>query len=635
MPLDEKPCWWPEKSAEFVGTRLVHFFLDIPVVHGYLVVKTAEVTMYLRVTGRKKKDGSKVEYVQLAHNKRHPETGTPQAEILYNFGRRERVDEDGLRRLVRSITRFLGAEDELKAQAREAHGDKVRFVESRPMGSAWLLRGLWKMLGVERQLKTLAKGRRFGKADEVEGAVFSMVANRALEPLSKHATPEWLEKSVSVPEAPGDLYDERLYRAMYFLLKCDEKVQKAVFFSTADLLNLEVDLLLYDTTSTYFEMEYDDVERQERQAKWDAYDRGEGPEPTRPRPQVVNDPPCRLDGYSRDRRPDRPQVVVGLAVTKDGIPVRCWTFAGNTADAETVATVKKSLKGWKLNRVVWAVDRGMVSEDNLKELQKGGAHYIAGEKMRSGSQAVKEAMSRAGRYKEVRDNLQVKEIVVGVGERRKRYILVRNPAQQERDRQERERQLKRLEEALARLPKEKDEHTKAICRLVVHPTLGRYLKTNRWGRLKIDREKVKMEENLDGKYLVVTSDDSLSPEDVALGYKQLLEVERAWRTLKSELDMRPMYHRKRDRIEAHVLLCWLALLLVRVVEVRTGYTWPRVRQEMDRLHRGVFECASGRFVQRTELTQLQHQLLKAVEVPPPPRFEAIQPASPSRTASAA
>ncbi|HPC82873.1 MAG TPA: transposase [Thermoanaerobaculaceae bacterium] len=154
-----------------------------------------------------------------------------------------------------------------------------------------------------------------------------------------------------------------------------------------------------------------------------------------------------------------------------------------------------------------------------------------------------------------------------------------------------------------------------------------------WERLQIDRAKVKAEERLDGKYLIVTSDDSLSPEDVALGYTQLAEVERAWRTMQSELEIRPMHHRKAERMRAHVLLCWLALLLVRLIEVTCTQTWPRVRQEMDRLHRGVFETRSGRFVQRTELTALQHEYLKAMQVAPPPRFERIE-AKARRKASA-
>ncbi len=462
-----------------------------------------------------------------------------------------------------------------------------------------------------------------------------MVVNRALSPMSKHATPEWLEKDVFVSEAPEDMYDERFYRAMDFLLSSEDELQKRVFLSVADLFNLEVDLLLYDTTSSYFEMGFDDVECAERRKRWEEYDQGEGREPTRPRPQVVNDPPFRLRGHSKDHRPDLAQVVIGLAVTREGIPVRCWVFPGNTNDAETIATVKASLAGWKLHRVLWAVDRGMVSETNLRELRKGGAHYVAGKKMRAGEPSVEEALSRPGRFARVRDNLEVKEVVVGEGERRQRYVVIRNPVQVLRDREDRERKLKRIREELARLPQDGEEGSKAACRLMTHPTLGRYLKKDRRGKLVIDSKKVKAEERLDGKYLVLSSDDTLSAEDVALSYKQLAEVERAWRSLKTHLDLRPMYHRKADRIKAHVLVCWLALLVVRLCETRCGRTWPTILQEMDRLHRGVFECASGLFVQRTELTGLQQQIFKALNVAPPPRFESITPSSKGDTSTSA
>lgn len=589
--------------------------------------------MYLRITSRTNKNGSQAAYVQLAHNIRDPKTKTPKAEILFNFGRREEVDLEALRRLVRSITRFLGPEDELKAATSAVEGEPVRFIESRPMGAAWLLRGLWERLKIDRDLRQVATRQGVKLPGWVEGAIFGMVANRALDPCAKHALPDWLETSVAAAGVPTDTYDEALYRAMDLLLGAEEELQRAAFFSTADLFNLEVDLLLYDTTSSYFEMEDDDEERIEREQRWQAADVGLGPEPTRPRPQVVNDPPLRLQGHSKDHRPDRAQVVVGLAVTRQGIPVRCWTWPGNTNDATTVAEVKRSLAGWRLGRVVWAVDRGMVSADNLRELRRGGAHYIAGERLRAGKPVVEEALSRAGRYQPVRDNLEVKEVVVGEGEGRTRYVLVRNPAQVARDREERERTLGRIKAAIAALPDEGAAHTKAVCALLTHPTMGRYLKRDRRGRLAIDRVKVKAEERLDGKYLIVTSDDTLSSEDVALGYKQLAEVERAWRTMKSEFEIRPMHHRKAERIRAHVLLCWLALLLVRLIEVTCKQTWPRVRQEMDRLHRGVFETGSGQFVQRTELTALQHEYLKAMQAAPPPRFERIE-TKPRRTARA-
>jgi hypothetical protein len=270
----------------------------------------------------------------------------------------------------------------------------------------------------------------------------------------------------------------------------------------------------------------------------------------------------------------------------------------------------------------------MTSEENLRELQRGGAHYVAGEKMRAGKAAVEEALSRPGRYQRVAENLEVKEVVVGDGEARRRYVVVRNLAQVAGDREQREVKVKRIEDTIARLPGGGEEHTKAVCALRAHPSLGRYVTLDRQGRPVLDRAKVKAEERLDGKYLVITSDDSLSSADVALGYKQLAEVERAWRSLKTNLDVRPMYHRKTDRIHAHVLLCWLALLLVRTIEVRCGETWPRVRQEMDRLHRGVFEGTHGRFAQVIEVTPRQHQLLKALQVAPPHRFQAIEPVLP-------
>jgi hypothetical protein len=579
--------------------------------------------MYIRQITRKNKHGPPVTYVQLAHNNRDPESGQARAQVIYSFGRKEDLDIEALRRLVKSISRFLSPEDALQASVlAQGSAEALRFIESRSMGTGFLLWALWQKLGVHDALSKLAKGRSF-RTDPAT-AVFAMVANRALSPSSKAAIPEWLEHEQWLPEV-GEVNEDQLYRAMDFLIEAGDELQKVVFGATADLLNLQVDLILYDTTSTYFEMEGDDRDLLDRQTAWDAFDRGEGPEPLTPRPQVVNDPPLRRPGHPKAHRAGLAQVVVGLAVTREGIPVRCWVWPGNKADVTTVAQVKKDLAGWRLNRVVWAVDRGMVSEENLRELQRGGAHYIAGEKMRAGKEDVEEALSRAGRFRKVADNVEVKEVVVGDGERRKRYVLVRNPKQIERDRLQRERTLARLEEELAALPEDHQEHTKAVCRLVVHPSMGRYLRKTKGGQLRIDRKKARAEARLDGKYLLLTSDDTLSTEDVALGYKQLLEVERAWRTMKSELDLRPMHHRLDDRIRAHVLLCWLALLLVRVVEVRTDETWATVMRSLGRIHRGVFATSDGRVVQRTELDAKQRALFRACDVAPPPLIESVEP----------
>ncbi|MBC7326416.1 MAG: IS1634 family transposase, partial [Moorella sp. (in: Bacteria)] len=390
-------------------------------------------------------------------------------------------------------------------------------------------------------------------------------------------TEDWVSHDVFIPGL-AEVPVQHLYRAMDFLLEAAEELQKDIFFSVAHLLNLEVDLLYFDTTSTYFEVEEEDNPEDNRQH-------------------------LRRKGNSKDHRPDLPQAVIGLAVTREGLPVRCWVWPGNTADMAVIEQVKKDLVGWQLGRVITVVDRGFASEDNLRYLQRAGGHYIAGEKMRSGKDTVEEALTRPGRYKTVKDNLEVKEVIVGDGEKRVRYILVRNPKEAEKERLEREKILTRLKEELKAIGDLKGEpHTKACCQLIAHPTYGRYLKTDKKGQPYIDMAKVKAEEKLDGKYLLRTSDDTLSPEDVALGYKQLLEVEDAFRTMKQSLELRPVYHRLSDRIHAHVLLCWLGLLLIRVAETKVEDSWQNIRQTLERMHLGEFIAPDGRVLQRTETT---------------------------------
>ena len=140
------------------------------------------------------------------------------------------------------------------------------------------------------------------------------------------------------------------------------------------------------------------------------------------------------------------------------------------------------------------------------------------------------------------------------------------------------------------------------------------------------------EARLDGKFLLRTSDPSLSAAEVALGYKQLLEVERAWRDMKTTLELRPVYHRKEERIRAHVLLCWLALLLVRIAENETGQTWRSLRFELEKLHLGRFSGAAGEIAQRTEITARQAAIFKALAVAEPPRFFDLVPAQDAATA---
>ena len=548
--------------------------------------------MYVRTISRKNKDGSTTTYVQLAHNARDAQTGQPRADVLYTFGRADSLDIGAIRRLTRSLSRFLTPEDALKIQGTTGSEAPFRFLRSVPLGGAYLLRVLWEQLGIPEALAQCMKDRSF--TSPVEWAAFAMVANRALAPDSKRGVEEWVRDDVALGN-PEPIELQHLYRAMDVLLEYREIIHKEVYFAVADLLNLEVDLIFFDTTSTYFETDEEDEDG------------------------------LRRYGHSKDHRPDLPQVVIGLAVTKEGIPVKCWTMPGNTSDMKTVETVKKDLLGWKLGRCIWVMDRGMSSEENRLILQKAGGHYIIGEKLRDSQEVHKEVLAKRGRFAAIRENLEIKEVVVGDGERRRRFILVHNPEEARKDKATREKTIQKVEEALKSVREQRGQcHKKSVCALLSHRTMGRYLRQLKTGAIKIDRGKIKQEAHLDGKYILSTSDDTLSPEDVALGYRQLMEVERAFRTLKTTLDLRPVYHRKDERIQSHVFLCFLALLLVRIAERKTNRTWDRIRTPMERLHLGEFFSKDGRVLQATEPTPEQLNILKQLKISPSQRIRHIQ-----------
>ena len=277
---------------------------------------------------------------------------------------------------------------------------------------------------------------------------------------------------------------------------------------------------------------------------------------------------------------------------------------------------------------MWVADRGCCSAENRRYLQRAGGHYILGEKLRGDSKEARAALARQGRYHVVAGNLRVKEVVLDDGTMRDRFVICLNPERAERDQAVREQILAQLEEAIAGsdglpTPRRADR----ACQLEAKPGYRRFLRRTKGGRLRIDRAAVAAEERLDGKFLLRTSDPTLSAEDVALGYKQLLEVERAWRELKTTLELRPVYHRKEERIRAHVLLCWLALLLVRIAEDATGETWRNLRNELERMHLGTFSGSAGRSRQRTELTAGHREILHALELPEPPRFLRLEAAA--------
>jgi hypothetical protein len=566
--------------------------------------------MFVRTATRRNKDGTAVRYLQLVHNEWDPASKSARMRVLHNFGREDQVDKAAIERLAGSLCRLL---DPARAAAVREPG--LAYQGSVAFGGPWLLDQLWQRLGIGSILASrLAATRRDASTERV---LFALVANRALDPSSKLAAAHWAGRRAHIGGLP-ETTDDACYRAMDWLHQVKDAVEKEIYCQVANLLNLEVDLLFFDTTSTYFETgEEDEPAARDKNGKLtdDEQKAAEG------KPGGF-----RAYGKSKDHRDDLPQVVIGMAVTRDGIPVRIWCWPGNTADSKLIRQVKDDMRDWTLSRIVWVADRGFTSAENRRYLRSGDHHYIIGEKLRSGSAEAQAALSRQGRYQDVAESLRVKEVKISESER---FVICFNPDAAERDAKVRARMLAQLGELI----KDSDKLSavkRAELRGVIstRPGLNRYLRVTPGGLLRADAAKVKAEENLDGKYLLRTSDPRLPAEDIALGYKQLLEVERGWRDLKQVIDLRPVYHRKEERIRAHVILCWLALLLIRVAETTTGTTWAKIADELDLLTLGTFTGPAGTFRQTADLTKTQRDLLAKLKITPPKKIIEATPATP-------
>lgn len=556
--------------------------------------------MYLRVTRQRRADGSVLSHLQVVESVWNKEKKRNDKRLIYTCGRADDPKTaDRLRRLAKSILKRCSP-DEIVAD-----NPAWKLVDAWPYGDLYVLEAIWKRLGIPEAIAAQTAGRKIDFA--VERALFVMVANRACSPASKlYCYEQWLKDDVRI-EGTGELKLQHLYRAMDFLEANKDALEKEIFFHTSDLLNLDLDVIFYDTTSLHFETDAEDEGFGEDDLVSGSKQAGE---------KKYKAP--RKRGHSKNGRGDAPQIVVGLAVTRDGLPVRHWVFPGNTVDVTTVAKVKEDLRGWQLGRCVFVGDGGMVSDANLKKLRLGGGKYIVCMPMRRGDEVTRYVLTQPGRYRRIADNLRVKQVVVGDGERRRRYVVCHNPDEERRQRKHR---AKVLEELGAELKSLRDlsggRHSKRVCKLRASGRYGRYIALDDNGKPKIDRKKVKAEERLDGKFVVHSNDDTLTAEDMALGYKQLMRVEEAWRTLKGGLQLRPVFHWAVHRIHAHVALTVLSLLLERVIERACGDTWRNIRDDLRQVKLAQLLSPDGEVWQVTEPGPKAAKRLKTLKIPPP------------------
>jgi len=515
-------------------------------------------------------------------------------------------------------------EDRRSLEATRVEFDKVRVERGRIFGDVWLVWVLWKVLDLDKFCSGIFQEGRESVA--WADVAFILVAARLCEPSSElHIAEDWyrrtaLEDLMGIPAA--SVHHTRLYEGLDQLLPHKAELEKHLKDRLGNLFDLDYDLLLYDVTSTYFEGE-----------------------------AAANRLAAR--GYSRDHRPDCKQVCIGLVVTREGFPLGYEVFAGNRNDVTTVEEIVEQLQArYGKARRIWVMDRGMISEENLEWLREEGRQYIVGAP-RGELKHWENALIDQGGWKEIRDGLEVKLCVGPDGT--ETFILCRSAERCAKEHAMHERFSRRIVEGLTKLSQRLEKARRKADRSQVERQIGRLLGRNsRAGGkfsvvVKEDPERpsglcVRWKENSqwsqwaalsEGAYLLRSNIVDWRPEDLWQAYMQLTEAENAFRIQKSELTIRPIWHQKTERVEAHILVCFLAYVLWKTLagwqaKAKLGSSPRTVLEELQRIQSVdvVLPIHDGREIRLRCVVQpdrAQRILLQRLGLRLPKRLKAPQP----------
>lgn len=585
--------------------------------------------MYIR-RDRKMRDGKEVVYASLAHNviedsKRGRRT---KPVVFANLGNEEDLSLEVATGMVRALERYIHkrwgekpAPSQVGSIASEVKplSATLRVLASKELGVRLLLSAAWNKLGIGPALTKFEKKHRC--EFPVERLVFAMVLNRLVDPMSKRACNVWCREEGYLPEAKGwDVH--QFYRALDVLhehwAELEDLLARALFERLAPA---DRAYLLADTTTLYFEARANDRELAALEAAWEAYERDPNavPEPRRPRPQVVNEPPLRMQGHNKDGHPGDPQVVIASVCTPGGFVLRHRVYPGNTSDFTVAADlIAKLPKLSEDEERVWISDAGMVSKKLFEAIDEGGWKRLTAEGPRKSALGQSLLSEHPGRYRAhpTKEDFSFKEFDVPAAKspsgKAERWLVTRNERDRERVLGRIDEHVERAKEGLARQREAATSHPKKVCELVSHKSLHRYVRPSEKvaGTYVLDQEAIRREKMLAGVRFYRTT--KLDWDGVAMwgAYQKLQEVEANHREYKGPLLLQPCYHRTERRIEAHVMLTILAVNVVRFLEAETG----RNMAELRRLFGGVkaVELAAGKksFWQRSELTDDHMDVLK-------------------------
>lgn len=531
--------------------------------------------MFVRVK-RVRGNGRHYEYLHIVENFREGER--VRQRILGSLGRLDEILASG--DLERVIAQLVERCPTVRLRRAEQAG-AIAVESDQTWGPVLVFDRLWEELGLKALLPTLVRGVDFN----FERMIFAQVLQRFCEPGSDLRGSKW----VATMHEPTftELRLEHFYRSLGRLWKHKERIEQALYERGRDLFNGDLDLAFFDTTSTYFEGT--------TLRGW-----------------------AKL-GKSKDHRPDHLQLVIGVVMRRDGLPVACEIWPGNTSDMTTLVPIIEALKKrFRIRKVVLVCDRGMVSKKNLAAVEGASFEYIVGMKMRNIVEVRDEVLGRAGRYHEVSENLRIKEVRVD----ERRYVVCFNPDEAKKDRADREATLEKIRSKLAK---------GGVKQLINNRGYKRYLHVERGGA-SIDEARVKEDARYDGKYVLRTN-TSLPADEVAQAYRHLTWIERLWRDLKDIVELRPVFHwRKRENVKGHIFVCFLSLYLAALLKRKLAQAdidvqWDEVIRDLSAMRAVTVDLGGEQYLLRSPLQGAAGKILAAVGIKPPPLAQLVAPAA--------
>lgn len=523
--------------------------------------------MFVRL--KRVKSGSRsYRYLQLVENRRDGDR--VRQRVVGSLGQLEQLQESGdLERVIRQLVERCPS---VRIAQAEAHGG-LEVLDDKTWGPVLVFDRVWEELGLKKLLPQLASRQKL--TFDFERMVFAQVLQRLVAPGSDLAGSKWVQ-TVHEPSF-AKLRLQHFYRSLGVLWHQKTKIEDALFHRGLDLFNSELDLVFFDTSSTYFE-------------------------------GVSLDGWAKL-GKSKDHRPDHLQLVISVVMRRDGFPICCEIWPGNTSDMKTLQpTIEALRKRFRIRKVVFVCDRGMASEANLGAMTAAGYEYIVGVKMRRLTEVRDEVLARAGRYQDVSENLQVKEVWV----EDRRYVICFNPDEARKDAADREKLVAQLRDKL------KNGNAKT---LLNNRGYRRFVQLAN-AAASIDETEVAADARFDGKYVLRTT-TSLPADEVAQAYKQLSAIERLWRELKDVVEVRPVFHHwERDNVKGHIFVCFLALYVAahlrhKLAAAGLKLPWDDVVRDLCEVRAITIRVQQDRFLMRSPFKGTVGKVFSAVGVRPP------------------